>query len=182
MEFELEQAKDILRRTPATLEALLRGLPAEWLGSNEGPDTWSPLDVLGHLIHGDEEDWIPRARIILQHGEASIFEPFDRFAYLERESTKGKGLADLLATFETLRAKNLAALDEMDLDNDDRLALLGTHPEFGRVTLGQLIATWATHDLAHIVQIARVLARQYDAAVGPWKEYLSVLIGIGESR
>ena len=182
MEFELEQAKDILRRTPATLEALLRGLPAEWLGSNEGPDTWSPLDVLGHLIHGDEEDWIPRARIILQHGEASIFEPFDRFAYLERESTKGKGLAALLATFETLRAKNLAALDEMDLDNDDRLALLGTHPEFGRVTLGQLIATWATHDLAHIVQIARVLARQYDAAVGPWKEYLSVLIGIGESR
>ncbi len=175
MEFELEQAKDILRRTPATLEALLRGLPAEWLGSNEGPDTWSPLDVLGHLIHGDEEDWIPRARIILQHGEASTFEPFDRFAYLERESTKGKGLADLLTTFETLRAKNLAALDEMDLDNDDRLALLGTHPEFGRVTLGQLIATWATHDLAHIVQIARVLARQYDAAVGPWKEYLSVL-------
>jgi hypothetical protein len=175
MEFELEQAKDILRRTPATLEALLRGLPAEWLGSNEGPDTWSPLDVLGHLIHGDEEDWIPRAKIILQHGEASTFEPFDRFAYLERESTKGKGLADLLATFETLRAKNLAALDKMDLDNDGRLALLGTHPEFGRVTLGQPIATWATHDLAHIVQIARVLARQYDAAVGPWKEYLSVL-------
>jgi DinB family protein len=175
MEFELEQAKDILRRTPATLEALLRGLPAEWLGSNEGPDTWSPLDVLGHLIHGEEEDWIPRAKIILQHGESSAFEPFDRFAYLERESTKGKGLADLLATFETLRAENLAALDELDLDNDNRLALLGTHPEFGRVTLGQLIATWATHDLAHIVQIARVLARQYDTAVGPWKEYLSVL-------
>ncbi len=131
MEFELEQAKDILRRTPATLEALLRGLPAEWIGSNEGPDTWSPLDVLGHLIHGEEEDWIPRAKIILQHGEASTFEPFDRFAYLERESTKGKSLADLLATFETLRAKNLAALDEMDLDNDNRLALLGTHPEFG---------------------------------------------------
>ena len=175
MEFDLAQGKDILRRTPATLDALLRGLPDEWLGGNEGPNTWSPLDVLGHLIHGEEEDWIPRALIVLQHGESSAFEPFDRFAYLERESTKGKGPADLLDTFEALRTKNLATLDDMDLDNNDRLALLGTHPEFGRVTLGQLIATWATHDLAHIVQIARVMAKQYDSAVGPWKAYLSVL-------
>lgn len=175
MEFELEQAKDILRRTPATLDALLRGLPAEWVNGTEGPDTWSPLDVLGHLVHGEEEDWIPRAQIILQHGESSAFEPFDRFAYLERDSTKGKDLADLLTTFEALRAKNLEALDDMDLENGDRLTLHGTHPEFGRVTLGQLIATWATHDLAHIVQIARVLAKQYDSAVGPWKAYLSVL-------
>lgn len=175
MHFELDQARKVLERTPGTIRALLSGLHDNWVSSNEGPDTWSPMDVLAHLIHGEEEDWIPRAKIILQQGEASTFEPFDRFAFLERESTKGKDLADLCTTFETLRAKNLAALDEMDLDNDDRLDLLGTHPEFGRVTLGQLIATWATHDLAHIVQITRVLAKQYDTAVGPWKAYLSVL-------
>jgi hypothetical protein len=174
MEFELHQAKDILRRTPATISSLLLGLPVEWVTGNEGPDTWSPLDIVGHLIHGEEADWIPRAQIILQHGESSAFEPFDRFAFLERESSSGKGLSDLLSTFESLRARNLAALDDLDL-SDDQLKLHGTHPEFGQVTLGQLIATWATHDLAHIVQIARVMAKQYDTAVGPWKAYLSVL-------
>ena len=174
MEFALKQARDILSRTPTMLEALLLGLPAEWTINNEGPNTWSPVDVIGHLIHGEEEDWIPRARLILQHGESSVFEPFDRFAFLERESSSGKGLSELLNTFAALRTGNLAALDEMAL-SESQLKLCGTHPEFGPVTLGQLIATWATHDLAHIVQISRVMAKQYDTAVGPWKAYLSVL-------
>ena len=143
MEFELQHAKEILRRTPATLEVLLLGLPDEWVSGNEGPDTWSPLDVIGHLIHGEETDWIPRAQIILQHGENSTFEQFDQLAFSDRESSRGKGLADLLSTFESLRARNLAALDDMNL-SDQQLELHGSHPEFGRVTLGQLIATWAT--------------------------------------
>lgn len=172
MKFEQEHAREILERTPATLEALLLGLPDEWVSSNEGPDTWSPIDVLGHLIHGEEADWIPRARIILQYGESFAFEPFDRFTFQERNNRKP--LSKLLETFEVLRQRNLVTLDQMDLSLD-QLNLCGTHPEFGRVTMGQLIATWAVHDLAHIVQIARVMAKQYGTAVGPWKEYLSVL-------
>ena len=172
MEFDVEHASAILERTPATLRTLLAGLSDEWVSNNEGPDTWSPIDVLGHLIHGEEADWIPRAQIILQYGESFAFEPFDRFAFQER--SEGRPLSELLDTFGALRLRNLATLDEMGL-NADKLELCGTHPEFGRVTLSQLIATWATHDLAHIVQIARVMAKQYDSAVGPWKEYLSVL-------
>lgn len=174
MDFEIDQATEILERTPATVRALLAGLPESWISGNEGPGTWSPFDVVKHLIHGEEVDWIPRAQIILQHGESFTFEPFDPLAFEGRASSRGKGMAELLDTFEQLRARNLAALDDMDL-SESQLSLCGTHPEFGRVTLGQLIVTWATHDLAHIVQIARAMAKQYDSAVGPWKKYLSVL-------
>jgi len=174
MDFELERAKEILENTPRTLRALLTGIHDDWASANEGPDTWSPLDVLAHLIHGEETDWVPRAQIILRHGQSFAFEPFDRFAFRERDSSKGKELPELLDAFEELRARNIATLDGMKL-TDRELELCGTHPEFGRVTMAQLIATWAVHDLAHIVQIARAMAKQYDAAVGPWKEYLSVL-------
>jgi hypothetical protein len=174
MDFEVDQAVEILERTPATLRTLLSGLSDAWTSGNEGPDTWSPIDVVKHLIHGEEVDWIPRAQIILQHGESFTFEPFDPLAFEGRASSSGKGLAELLDIFEELRARNLAALEAMDL-SENQLSLYGTHPEFGRVTLGQLIATWATHDLAHIVQIARAMAKQYGVAVGPWKKYLSVL-------
>jgi hypothetical protein len=174
MDFDLDQSTEILSRTPAALRKLLTGLSEDWLSGNEGPDTWSPVDVIKHLIHGEEVDWIPRARIILDHGESVRFEPFDPQAFEGRQSTSDKELVDLLDTFEELRTSNLSTLDEMNLTSRE-LEMCGTHPEFGRVTLGQLIATWATHDLAHIAQIARAMANQYDLAVGPWKKYLSVL-------
>jgi uncharacterized damage-inducible protein DinB len=172
MEFNLEQTLAILERTPATLQSLLRGLPDTWIYSNEGPETWSPFDVVGHLIHGERSDWIARAKIILEHGTSRPFEPFDRFAqFLESE---GKSLNELLDTFETLRRKNLDSLRAMKLSAAD-LVLQGTHPALGVVTLAQLLATWAVHDLNHIGQIAQVMARQYDQAVGPWKAYLGIL-------
>ena len=172
MDFTLEEATQILERTPTTLRLLVEGLSAGWTSNNEGPDTWSPRDVVAHLIHGEEDDWIPRARNILQHGEAVPFKPFDRFAFAERY--KGKSPAELLDTFEDLRRQNLEALAAMSL-GPEQLKLYGTHPAFGRVTMAQLLATWAVHDLSHIVQITRVMAKQYDRAVGPWKAYLSVL-------
>jgi uncharacterized damage-inducible protein DinB len=172
MEFQLEQARDILGRTPATLNELLRGAPVEWTSGNEGSDTWSPYDIIGHLIHCEETDWMPRARIILEHGEERAFEPFDRFAQFEK--SKRKSSDDLLREFETLRKRNLAALDQMRLTSD-KLALRGTHPELGGVTLRELLATWVVHDLSHIAQVARVMCKQYTQAVGPWKEYLPIL-------
>lgn len=172
MEFELEQAIAILNRTPSTLNSLLRGLAADWTMGNEGPDTWSPFDIIGHLIHGEETDWIPRARIILEHGESRAFEPFDRFAQFEK--SKGKSLEELLDKFESLRNRNLAALDQMSISSD-QLARRGTHPELGIVTLGELLATWAAHDLSHIAQAVRVMCKQYSEAVGPWKPYLPIL-------
>jgi hypothetical protein len=172
MQFSIEETIALLSRTPAVLDRLLRDLPEDWLKGNEGPETWSPYDVVGHLIHGERTDWIPRARIILEHGESRPFDPFDRVAMF-RES-QGKSIAQLLDEFAALRAKNLRALETMRLDSE-RLAKTGTHPGLGRVTLEQLLATWITHDLDHIAQIARVMAKQYDTAVGPWKEYLRVL-------
>jgi uncharacterized damage-inducible protein DinB len=172
MEFQLDHAKDILRRTPATLTSLLQDAPDEWLTSNEGPDTWSPFDVLGHLIHGEETDWIPRAKIILEHGEQRAFEPFDRFAMLEK--SKGKSLSELLATFERLRGESLRQVDEWEL-TPELLAKRGKHPELGEVTLAQLLATWVVHDLGHISQILRVMSKQYGNSVGPWRAYLSIL-------
>jgi hypothetical protein len=172
MEVQLEQATDILSRTPATMNALLRGVPAEWTMCNEGPDTWSPYDILGHLIHAEETDWIPRARIILEHGEAKAFEPFDRFAQVDK--SKGKSAAELLDEFEALRKKNLASLEQMKITSD-KLTLRGTHPVLGSVTLGELLATWVAHDLSHVVQAARVMCKQYSEAVGPWREYLPIL-------
>ena len=172
MEFELERTIEVLERTPMTLRSLLEGLPDAWARGSEGPETFSPFDVLGHLIHGEETDWIPRTRIILEHGTSRPFTPFDRFAF--RELSKGKSLQDLLDTFETLRAKNIASLKALGL-SAEQLDLQGTHPELGSVTLRQLLATWTVHDLAHLGQIARVMAKQYSTAVGPWKAFLPIL-------
>lgn len=172
MEFQLGHAKEILRRTPATLNSLLRHLPEEWANSNEGPESWSPFDVMGHLIHAEEADWIPRARIILEDGEKRTFEPFNRFAMFEK--SKGKSLSDLLDRFEWLRAENLKELDGMNLSSE-MLEKRGMHPELGVVTLSQLLATWVVHDLGHIGQVVRVMAKQYSEAVGAWQAYLPVL-------
>jgi len=172
MEFQLEEAIDILGRTPATLNALLRGVPEEWMMANEGSDSWSPYDVLGHLIHGEQTDWIPRARIILEHGESKAFEPIDRFAQFEK--SKGKSPGELLDEFESLRTGNLAALEQMTITSD-QLARRGTHPQLGAVTLSELLATWVAHDLSHIAQALRVMCRQYSKAVGPWRQYLPIM-------
>lgn len=172
MEYRLDQAKEILRRTPGTLNALLADLPNEWVLSNEGPETWSPYDVVGHLIEGEESDWIPRARIILEDGESRPFEKFERFAMFEK--SKGKSLLELLARFEQLRGENLRQLDEMHL-TPELLQKRGTHPALGIVTLSQLLSAWVVHDLGHIRQIVRVMAKQYREAVGPWTAYLTIL-------
>ena len=172
MEFQLDHAKDVLRRTPATLISLLQDAPDEWIISNEGPETWSPFDVVGHLIHGEKTDWIPRAKIILAHGEDRAFEPFDRFAMFE--ASKGKSLGELLATFERLRGESLRQLNELNL-TPELLAKRGKHPELGVVTLGELLATWVVHDLSHIGQIVRVMSKQYGERVGPWRAYLPIL-------
>jgi uncharacterized damage-inducible protein DinB len=172
MEFQLDHARDILSRTPATLTSLLQDVRDEWLFSNEGPGTWSPFDVLGHLIHGEETDWIPRAKVILEHGEQQAFEPFDRFAMFEK--SKGKSLRELLTTFEQLRGESLRQLDEWNL-TPELLAKRGKHPELGVVTLAELLATWVVHDLGHIAQILRVMSKQYGESVGPWRAYLPIL-------
>jgi hypothetical protein len=172
MKFQIEDAIPLLERTPRTLRVMLEGLPPTWIENNEGDKTWSPFNVLGHLIHGERTDWIPRARLILEKGETVTFTPFDRFAQM-RES-RGKALSDLLAEFERLRDENVDALRGMRLTPND-LERTGMHPELGRVTLGQLLATWVAHDMDHVVQIARTMAKQYQGAVGPWREYLSVV-------
>ena len=176
--FGLPEAVALLARTPATLDAWLRGLPGTWVHANEGNGTWSAFDIVGHLIFGELTDWMPRARIILQHGEARAFDPFDRFAQ-ERES-KGKSLDQLLDEFARLRAENLSALHALELQPED-LKRRGRHPELGVVTLSQLLSTWAVHDLTHLHQLSRVLARQYLGAVGPWTAYLGVLHCEGHS-
>lgn len=170
--FDVSSGIAVLERTPAALRALLAGLPDSWIAANEGPETFSPLDNVGHLIQGERSDWIPRARIILAQGENRRFAPFDRFAQA-RESA-GKSLAQLLDEFAQLRADNLATLRDWNL-TDAQLALQGEHPKFGAVTLRQLLATWVAHDLGHIAQTARVMAKQYRDAVGPWREFLPVL-------
>ena len=172
MDFRLDHAKEVLRRTPSTLNALLRDLPDEWVSPNEGPDSWSPFDVVGHLIHGEKTDWIPRARIIMEHGERGTFEPFDRFAMFEE--SRGKSLDELLNTFERLRGESLRDLEGMNL-TPELLGKRGAHPELGVVTLGQLLSTWVVHDLSHVGQIVRVMSKQYGEAVGPWRAYLPVL-------
>jgi hypothetical protein len=172
MDFNLKAGIDILERTPATLRALLGGLPSAWTDATEGPDTWSPYVIVGHLIHGERTDWIPRAQIILAQGPERRFTPYDRFAQF-RES-QGKSLAELLDEFAQLRAANVATLVGWDL-TDAQLQLEGEHPEFGRVTLRQLMATWVAHDLSHVAQTGRVMAKQYREAVGPWRAYLPVM-------
>jgi len=172
MDFQLDQAKEILRRTPATLNSLLRHLPEEWAFANEGPESWSPFDVVGHLIHGEEADWIPRAKIILEYGESRAFEPFDRFAMFEK--SRVQSLGDLLDKFEWLRGESLKGLEGMNL-RPEMLGKRGRHPELGAVTLSQLLSTWVVHDLGHIGQIVRAMAKQYDEAVGAWQPYLPIL-------
>src|SRR5215213_9329619 len=172
MDFDLTDGIAILERTPHALRAMLAGLPAAWTDADEGPETWSPYVIVGHLIHGERTDWMARARIILAQGPERRFEPYDRFAQFHE--SQGRSLAGLLDELERLRAENLATLAGWRL-TDAQLALEGEHPEFGAVTLRQLLATWVAHDLGHVTQIARVMAKQYRDAVGPWRAYLPVM-------
>jgi hypothetical protein len=170
--FDLANAIDVLERTPSAFRALLAGLPDAWTAPNEGPDTFSAFDNLGHLVHGERTDWIPRARIILEHGRGRPFDPFYRFA--QAHESLGKSVGDLLDELETLRAQNLETLRSWRLTARE-LALEGEHPALGRVTLAQLLATWVVHDLGHLAQTSRVMAKQYRDDVGPWRAYLPIL-------
>jgi hypothetical protein len=172
--FDLTEALAILERTPAAIDALLRGLPEAWITAHEGGETWSPFDVIGHLIHGERTDWMERVRIVLEHGDARPFDTFDRFAQFEMSA--GRSMAGLLDEFAALRRGNLRALSTLRLSEAD-LDRRGRHPALGVVTLRQLLATWVAHDLDHIVQISRVLATQYADEVGPWRAYLRVISG-----
>ena len=172
MEFNLAEGIQILSKTPEVISNLLKGLPETWLKTNEGGDTWSPYDVVGHLIHGEKTDWIPRAQIILSEAEDKTFVPFDRFAQFE--SSKGKTLEQLLTELGNVRVENIRKLQSLNI-TEQTLEKQGIHPEFGPVTLQQLLATWVAHDLGHINQITRVMAKNYKVEVGPWKKYLSVL-------
>ena len=172
MEFDLDQGIDILSRTPHILRAWLHGLADAWVYSNEGGETWSPFDVVGHFIHGERTDWIRRLLLILEDDRIREFEPFDRFAQFEE--SKGKSMQQLLETFAELRASNLANLRSLDLQPAD-FERQGRHPELGIVTVRQLLATWVAHDLNHLGQVAQVMARQYTAAVGPWVAYMDIM-------
>lgn len=172
MDYQYEQAIEILRRTPATLTALLRGLPEAWTTSTEGADTWSAYDVVGHLLNAEETDWAARTRIILEHGEQRPFDAVNRAAMFDKY--RGYSVDQLLAAFEQVRAQNLATLSEWHI-TPEQLSLKGTHPALGSVTLSQLLATWVVHDLNHIGQIVEVMSRQYAEAVGPWRAYLAIL-------
>jgi hypothetical protein len=171
-EFSVDDAAAVLARTPATLDALLRGLPDAWVRCDEGNDTWSAFDIVGHLVVGERTDWMPRLRIILENGETRAFDPFDRFAQFKE--SQGKSLEHLLDEFSRLRRENLAALHALNLRGDD-LTRKGRHPALGVVTLSQLLAAWTVHDLTHLHQLSRVMAHQYRDAVGPWSAYLGVL-------
>jgi hypothetical protein len=182
-EISLAEATALLTRTPATLNAQLRGLPSIWVRRNEGPynqerDSWSAFDLVGHLIVGERTDWMPRVRVILESGEARPFDPFDRFAQLKEG--QDKSLEQLLDDFVRLRGESLAALQALNLQPED-LRRKGKHPALGTVTLGELLATWVVHDLTHLHQLARVMAHQYRDAVGPWAAYLGVLQCAGHS-
>jgi len=172
MAFELAEGIAVLEKTPATFRALLAGLPESWTTCNEGPDTFSAFDNLGHVIHGERADWMPRARIILAQAEARTFAPYDRFAQV-RESA-GKTLAQLLDEFAELRAENLVTLRSWNL-TDRELALEAQHPALGTVTLRQLLSTWVVHDLGHLAQTSRVMAKRYREEIGPWREYLPIV-------
>jgi hypothetical protein len=172
--FDVGESLAVLERTPAVLRAWLSGLPEAWTRADEGPDTWSPFDIVGHLIDGEETDWIPRARIILTQGPDRRFAPYDRFRHLRERATAT--LAGRLDRFATLRAGNVATLRSWSL-TPEQLGLTGVHPEFGDVTLAQLLATWVAHDLDHLMQIARIMGKRYRQAAGPWQAYLRVLQG-----
>jgi hypothetical protein len=177
-EHMLQHTISLLTRTPAALDALLRDLPEAWTLRNEGANTWNAFDVVGHLIHGERTDWMPRARMILQFGETQTFVPFDRWA--QSQASQGKSLGQLLDELARLRSENLDELRAMNLRPED-MSRRGRHPELGTVTLSQLLATWAAHDLTHLHQISRILAYQYHEVVGPWTAYLGVLQCTGHS-
>jgi len=172
MNYNIDKAFEILEQTPQTLLSLLSNLSDEWIFCNEGKDTWSTFDIVGHLIHCENTDWIPRLNIILSNHEDKTFEPFDRFAQFE--NSKGKSLANLLEEFRQIRSENLEYLKLLDL-SEKELNLKGVHPTFGTVSLKELLATWVTHDLGHIAQISRVMAKQYKNEVGPWTAFISIL-------
>lgn len=172
MHINVNDAINFLARTPIVLNQLLNGLPESWINATEGPETWSPYDVVGHLIHGDKTDWIPRLQICLADSGDKKFEPFDRFAQFE--NSKGKTLQELLLEFEKVRTKNLLILRSLNLTEED-YTKTAIHPAFGQVTLAQLLATWVVHDLDHIYQISRILSSQYKDEVGPWKAYLRIV-------
>ncbi len=172
MKFQVDRAVEVLTRTPGVLRSMLGGLSEPWVMSNYGEKTFSPFDVVGHLIHGERTDWMPRAKIILAHGESKPFEPFDR--YVMHDTSRGKTITELLDTFESLRRDNLKELEAMRL-TPDQLALRGMHPELGPVTLENLLAMWVAHDLGHCAQIAKAMAHQYRDSLGPWLPSTSIL-------
>jgi uncharacterized damage-inducible protein DinB len=172
MKFLLAEAIPVLQSTPGVLRSWLTDVPEPWTTTNEGADTWSPFDIVGHLIHGERTDWIPRVELLLEHGESRAFTPFDRFAQFKE--SQGKSLLNLLDTFSELRASSVDRLVSLRLSSED-LQRRGRHPELGPVTLGQLLAAWVVHDLNHMGQIARVMSRRYQSDVGPWTEYLPIL-------
>lgn len=178
MQNKLPDTISLLAHFPNALNALLRDLPETWTFQNEGENTWSAFDVVGHLIHGERTDWMPRVKTILQFGETRTFEPFDRWA--QAGESRGKSLGQLLDEFADLRSENLRELRALNLRQED-LERRGRHPALGTVTLSELLATWAAHDLTHLHQIARVMAHQYREAVGPWSAYLGVLQCTGHS-
>jgi len=172
MPFNLENSIQILERTPEVLEALLSGLSDDWTKVNEGGESWSPNDIVGHLLHGERTDWIARMEIILSEGPERRFTPFDRFAQFDE--SKGKSLEELLDEFKVQRKKSITILRSKNLD-EILLNREGIHPKFGEVTLRQLLSTWVAHDLAHLAQIARVMAKQYKTDIGPWIEYMPIM-------
>jgi hypothetical protein len=172
MTFNLEQSIEILDNTPKVLSSYLLNLSNDWLKHNEGAHTWSPYDILGHLIYGEQTDWMVRIQTILSDSENKLFEPFDRFAQLE--NNQNQPVSELLEIFSKLRAQNIKTLKSLNISETD-FTKTGIHPEFGKVTLAQLMATWVVHDLGHIAQISRVMAKQYKTDVGPWIDYLGVL-------
>jgi hypothetical protein len=172
MKFDLNKSYEILERTPAVLKTLLSNLSDEWVMENEGPETFSPFDVVGHLIYGEKTDWAARTRIILEFGLSKPFEPWDRFA--QYEESNGKSLQKLLDEFEQLRKVNITWLRSLRLTDND-LDKKGIHPSLGEVTLRNLLATWVVHDLTHIAQVTRVMAKQYQEEMGPWPEFFRIL-------
>ena len=172
MEFQIKDALKLLEQTPATISLLLKNLPEKFITQNEGGDSWSPFDVVGHLIHGEETDWITRTKFILEYGTSKVFENFDRFAQFER--FQGKSLAELLEMFAVSRKKNLDELKRLNLSYD-QLQLKGIHPAFKHVSIKQILSAWVVHDFNHIYQISRVIAKHYDQEVGPFKKYISIL-------
>ncbi len=177
MTFEMDQAIEVLERTPRALRGMLAGISDAWSKANCGPDTFSPFDVIGHLIHGERTDWIPRMETILRHGPDRPFEPFDRYAMFA--TSQGKSIDELLIEFERLRHASIVKLRAADVSMP-KLSLRGTHPTLGSVTLENLLATWVVHDLNHVSQIAKSMAYQFRRAVGPWREYLSILKGFAD--